>query len=172
MFLREREVLMRKLFSNIILAILVSFITLQVHGQTVEKIKLPDLEKILNNPANKLFVVNFWATWCGPCVKELPHFETVSKDPEYKNVTFLLVSLDFPSQIDKQLIPFLKKNNITLKVSVMMETDYNSWIEKVDQAWQGDIPATLVYNNYKKQRTFHPGELDEPGLRKIINSFL
>jgi thiol-disulfide isomerase/thioredoxin len=163
---------MKQAFNNILLYLFFSLSSFTVLGQNVEKIKLPELEKILNNPEDKLFVVNFWATWCAPCVKELPHFETVSKDYNSKNIRFLLVSLDFPSQIDKQLIPFLKKNSITLSVSVMMESDYNSWIDKVDPAWQGDIPATLIFNNFKKQRIFHTGELDEPGLRKMISSFL
>jgi thiol-disulfide isomerase/thioredoxin len=161
---------MRKLF--IFLFLFFTHISFQVQGQIIEKIKLPELEKILNSPEDRLFVVNFWATWCAPCVKELPHFEAVSREYNEADVRFLLVSLDFPSQIEKQLIPFLKKNKIALSVSVMIEPDYNSWIDKVDPAWQGDIPATLFFNNNKKQRNFHSGELDEPGLRKIITSFL
>jgi len=83
-----------------------------------------------------------------------------------------MVSLDFPSQIEKQLIPFLKKNMITLDVRIMTDIDYNAWIEKVDPSWQGNIPATLFFNNPRKTRYFHPGEIDEPGLKKIINSHL
>jgi thiol-disulfide isomerase/thioredoxin len=152
--------------------LILSSLSFQSHGQKIEQIKIPELVKILNNPDDKLFVVNFWATWCPPCVKELPHFETVSREYDPGNVRFLLVSLDFPSQIDKQLIPFLEKNEITMHVSVMMDVDYNSWIDKVDLSWQGNIPATLIFNNHKKQRYFYPDEIDEPGLRKIINSFL
>lgn len=141
-------------------------------GQKVTHIKVPDLEKILKAPENKLFVVNFWATWCPPCVSELPNFEKVAKEYKAEDVRFILVSLDFPSQIEKQLMPFLKKNRISLDVLVMTDVDYDSWIDKVDRSWEGNIPVTLFFNNSKKKRYFHLGEVDETGLRKIINSQL
>lgn len=128
-----------------------------VIAQKVEYIKVPELEKILKNPENKLFVVNFWATWCPPCVKELPDFANVVKAYDPKQVSFIFVSLDFPGEIKSQLIPFLKKNRIDLHISAMMETDANLWIEKVDPAWQGDIPATLFFNNSKKPASFSQG---------------
>ena len=149
---------------------LLSFFELE--GQKIEYIKIPGLEKILNSDENKLFIVNFWATWCAPCVSEIPNFENVSKSCNPDKVRFILVSLDFPSQVEKQLVPFLKKNGITLNVVVMQDLDYNSWIDKVDPKWQGDIPATLFFNNTRKTRYFHSGELTESDLRKFINSFL
>jgi len=148
------------------------FIAHEASGQKIEYIKVPDLEKILNNQENKLLVVNLWATWCAPCVKELPAFEKVAGEYEESKVRFIMLSLDFPSQIESQLKPFLKKNNITLDVSVMMDTDYNSWIDKVDPQWQGNIPSTLIVNHEKKTRYFHSGEIDEPELRALINKFL
>jgi thiol-disulfide isomerase/thioredoxin len=143
-----------------------------ISGQKLEYFKVPDLEKILNNREDKLYVVNFWATWCGPCVNELPAFEKVSGDYAKANVRFILVSLDFPNQIEKQLIPFLRKNKITMEVAVMMETDSNLWIDKVEPSWQGDIPSTLFIYNTKKIRHFHAEALDEQGLRKLIELYL
>jgi thiol-disulfide isomerase/thioredoxin len=143
-----------------------------VSGQKIEYLKIPELEKILNNNDNKLYVINFWATWCAPCVSELPVFEKVTRDYDKKKVRFIFISLDFPSQIEKQLVPFLKKNKIDLEIAVMMETDANLWIDKVDPSWQGNIPSTLILNNPKKIRYFHPEAIDEQGLRKIINSYL
>ena len=141
-------------------------------GQKIEYLKIPELEKILNNNDNKLYVINFWATWCAPCVKELPAFEKTSRDYDKAKVRFIFISLDFPSQIENQLIPFLKKNKIDAEVAVMMETDANLWIDKVDPSWQGNIPSTLILNNPKKIRYFHPEAIDEQGLRKLINSYL
>jgi thiol-disulfide isomerase/thioredoxin len=143
-----------------------------LRGQKIEYLKIPELEKILHNPENKLFVLNFWATWCAPCVSEFPGFDKVSKEYDNKNVRFIMVSLDFPSQIENQLIPFLKKNKTSLEIDVMTDLDYNAWISKVDSQWQGEIPATLFFNNSKKAKFFHSGELTEPELRKYINSFL
>jgi thiol-disulfide isomerase/thioredoxin len=156
--------------SGLIFGLLLSFPSAE--GQKIEYLKIPGLETILRNPDNKLFVINFWATWCAPCVSEIPEFEKAAKHYDKEKVRFILVSLDFPSQIEKQLIPFLKRNRITLDVAVMTDLDYNAWIDKVDPLWQGEIPATLFFNNSKKTRYFHSGEVSESELKKFINSFL
>ena len=155
---------------RLLLAALISF-TLgltSLQAQNIEKIGIPELEKILASPADELHVVNFWATWCPPCVTELPHFEKLSGEYQGKGVKFILISLDFPSQIDTKLIPFLKKNKIKADVRVMTNLDYNSWIEKVDAGWQGNIPVTLFFNNATKKRYFHPSEVTEQELRDLI----
>ncbi|MCU0378653.1 MAG: TlpA family protein disulfide reductase [Bacteroidales bacterium] len=143
-----------------------------IRAQEVDRIGIPELEKILAASDDRLYVINFWATWCAPCVKELPHFEKISKEYKSDKVKFVLISLDFPSQVDKQLIPFLKKNKITLPVSVMTDLDYNEWIEKVDTSWQGNIPATLIFNKAAGRRLFIPDEVDEADLRKAIEEQL
>lgn len=162
---------MRKYYYSTVILVLFLVTSASLDGQKIEYIKISDLEKILGNSDNKLYVLNFWATWCAPCVSEIPAFEKTAKDYDPQKVKFILVSLDFPSQIEKQLIPFLKKNRVTLDVAVMTDIDYNAWIDKVDAKWQGDIPATLFFNNYRKSRYFHTGELSESELRKNINSF-
>ncbi len=161
-----------RVLSSILLIGLIASISNTSTGQDVKKIGIPELEKILKSPDDKLFVVNFWATWCAPCVKELPLFEKAAGKYDKSKVSFLLISLDFPSQIEKQLIPFLKKNNISLDVTVMTNLDYNSWIDKVDPSWHGNIPATLFFNNQKKKRHFHAGEVDGNELEKLITRYL
>jgi len=163
---------MKNLSFNIIILIILTFTSFPVQSQNIEYIKVPELEKILKNPDNKLFVINFWASWCAPCIKEYPHFEKVSEEYDPAKVEFIMISLDFPSQVEKELLPFLKKNKSSLKVAVMMDVDYNSWIDKVDASWQGEIPATLIFNNMKKMRHFRSGEIDESGLKKMINELL
>jgi thiol-disulfide isomerase/thioredoxin len=162
-----------KSFHIILLVIGLSVLgTVETDGQKLTQIRVPELEKILSADEDRLFVINFWATWCPPCVKELPHFQKVAKEYNKDKVSFLLVSLDFPSQIDSHLRPFLKKNNIALDVALMMDTDPNEWIDKVEPSWQGNIPVTLMLNNSRKIRKFHSGDLDETELRNMINSLL
>jgi thiol-disulfide isomerase/thioredoxin len=155
-----------RLLLTAILSATIGLASLQ--AQKIENIGIPELEKILASPADELHVVNFWATWCPPCVTELPHFEKLSKEYQGKGVRFILISLDFPSQIETKLIPFLEKNKITAEVKVMTNLDYNSWIDKVDSGWQGNIPVTLFFNNAKKTRYFHPSEVTEKELRDLI----
>jgi len=142
-----------------------------LQAQKIEKIGIPGLESILASQEDQLHVVNFWATWCPPCVTELPYFEKMAKEYQGKGVKFILISLDFPSQIDSKLIPFLKKNKITADVRVMTDIDYNSWIDKVDSSWQGNIPVTLFLNNAKKIRYFHSSEMTEKELRDQITRY-
>lgn len=155
-----------KLFLSVVLSLAIGSASLQ--AQKIEKIGVPELEKILASPENVLHVINFWATWCPPCVTELPYFEKLSKEFQGKEVKFILISLDFPSQIESRLLPFLKNNKITADVRVMTDLDYNSWIEKVDGSWQGNIPVTLFFNNARKIKYFHPSELTEKELKDLI----
>jgi thiol-disulfide isomerase/thioredoxin len=152
--------------------LLISTISLvSLHAQEIEKIGISGLEEILAANEDQLHVVNFWATWCPPCVTELPYFEKLSQEFRGKGVKFILISLDFPSQIDSKLIPFLKKNKVTADVRVMTNLDYNSWIDKVDGNWQGNIPVTLFFNNARSIRYFHPSELTEKELRDMITKY-
>ena len=109
------------------------------------------LEPLLYTNSEKTYLVNFWAMWCAPCVKELPFIQEYEKNnPE---VEVLLVSMDFVEDIETKLKPFLKKKGITSKVVLLDDPDANSWIDKIDPNWSGAIPFTIIFNN--KNRTFH-----------------
>jgi thiol-disulfide isomerase/thioredoxin len=121
------------------------------------------LEPYLNIKDDKTYVVNFWATWCAPCIKELPHFEAINKNYNDKNVEVILVSLDFPNQYDKKLKPFIKKHDLQSKILVLDDVDQNTWIPKINENWDGAIPVTIIYNKYKREfydRTFTYEELE------------
>ena len=105
----------------------------------------------LATQSDTVFVVNFWATWCGPCVAELPHFEHLNQQYKDKKVKILLVSLDFKSQINTKLIPFLQEKKLSPEVVVLNEKDPNKWVAKVDTTWTGSIPATLIFDKNKRQ---------------------
>lgn len=104
------------------------------------------LEHLLHFENDTTYVVNFWATWCKPCVAELPYFEQLWDDYGDKKFKVLLISLDFPQQIEKKLIPFIQKHQLKSEVWVLNDSDANSWIDKVSTKWSGSLPATLVYN--------------------------
>ncbi len=114
---------------------------------------------VLKRKEDKItYVVNFWATWCKPCVAELPHFLELEKMYKDKNVKFIFVSLDFMDNLETALIPFLDKQKISSEIIVLDQKDADVWMEKIDKNWSGSIPATLIYNT--KNRKFVEDKFD------------
>ncbi|ALJ06827.1 thioredoxin [Pseudalgibacter alginicilyticus] len=109
------------------------------------------LERLLYTQNKNIHIINFWAMWCAPCVKELPIIQEYEKNNP--NVEVILVSLDFPEDIETKLMPFLNDKGITSKVVLLDDPDANSWIDKVNPNWSGAIPYTIIFNNEK--RSFH-----------------
>jgi thiol-disulfide isomerase/thioredoxin len=140
--------------------------------KTVKSITFKELEQFLNKQGDTAYVVNFWATWCKPCVQEMPFFEEAGKIYKEKNVRILMVSLDFEEDKKKKLLPFIKNRNIENEVVLLKDTDYNSWIGKVDKSWEGNIPVTLIYNPAKNYRVFWPNALHLNELKQLIDKAL
>jgi len=133
----------------------------------VRVVKFDALEHLMTRDSEKIEVINFWATWCKPCIKELPYFQQLQNDmPEKVNVT--LVSLDFADVLENKVIPFVEKRQLTTQVLLLDEIDYNSWIDKVDPSWSGAIPATLIINHQTGQRKFIERELEPGELEQLI----
>lgn len=129
------------------------------------------LEPLINKNDDKVHVVNFWATWCAPCVKELPYFEEINQEYKDKNVEVLLVSLDFPRNYESKLKPFIAKRNLQSEVVAFDDVDQNRWIPAIDKDWSGAIPATIIYNRDKRkfyEQSFTKEEL-ETELKQFLN---
>lgn len=103
-----------------------------------------DFEKDVCKKNDTTYVINFWATWCKPCIQELPLFEALQKANMASKVKIVLVSLDFKHQIESHLKPFLHQNSLQSKVVLLSDKKFNTWIDKVSTAWSGSIPATLL----------------------------
>ena len=129
------------------------------------------LEPLLNLKDNKTHVINFWATWCGPCVKELPYFEAINAKYSEKDVEVILVSLDFPHMYESKLIPYIKDKGLQSRVVALNDDDANSWIPKVSKEWSGALPATIIYKNDKRkffEQSFTYDELENE-LKHFLN---
>ena len=129
----------------------------EVPAQVVQEVDANGIELLCKLSNDTTYVINFWATWCSPCVKEIDYFEKLHKDKIHPKLKVILISLDFVNQKDSRVIPFLTKKGISAEVRIMTDTDYNAWIDRVDPSWTGAIPATLIYN--KDRRVFLEKEL-------------
>ena len=150
--------LLYRIFSLIFLITL----PMSLSAQKREVIKLDQLLTILNNKSDSLLVLNFWATWCKPCVEEMQEFLRLEQELENKKVRFVYLSLDFKNDFETKLVPFVNKRKMMSDVFLLDEPDYDAWINMVEPTWQGSIPATL----------FHEGQLTYLELKKTINTYL
>jgi thiol-disulfide isomerase/thioredoxin len=138
---------------HLIIALLICSFGFQSFSQTLvsanDTPRVIDFETLqrdyLNLETDDVLVINFWATWCVPCIEELPHFEKITAEYADKKVRVVLVSLDSKKHFDTKLIPFLKKNKIKSEVVLMSDKrGPNDWIPLVYEEWSGTIPATII----------------------------
>ncbi|MAU31288.1 MAG: hypothetical protein CMC36_05210 [Flavobacteriaceae bacterium] len=153
--------------------LIILLITLSCTGSKKNSIEVVDFETFFSKidlSSEKTYVVNFWATWCSPCIKELPYFEDVNNEFKEKNIEVILVSLDFPSQIESRLIPYLKKNKIKSRVILLNDSKINTWVPKLSETWDGGIPATLIVN--PKNYNFYAKAFEKEELFSEINKII
>lgn len=147
---------MIKSYLIIVLFIYSGFYT-SAQNENIPNISVDQLLECIEKPSDTIFVVNFWATWCQPCVKEIPELNKIGTQFENKPVKVIMASLDFPNQKESRLIPFIGVNHISHPVILLTPPRGGDWISKINDRWSGAIPATLVI--HKGKRAFHEGEI-------------
>lgn len=153
-----------------ILFLFFAFASAHAQSQNVEVIKWNVLEKMIALENDTTYIFNFWATWCKPCVNELPNFEKITGDFKVEKVKVYLVALDFKKDLNARVIPFVRKHKLQSTVLLLDEKDYDLWIDKVDKSWSGAIPATLIKS--KDKRIFLEKELTYNELKSNIIPFI
>ena len=135
-------------------------------------VKVNELVKLYENKSDTVYIINFWATWCVPCVEEMPAFEKINSEYDSAKVKVILVSLDFMEDYNTKLLPFIKQKNISSEVVLLDETNANYFIPLIDTRWSGALPATLIIRNDKNVKEFFGKKLDYDFLKKEIDSVL
>lgn len=137
---------------SFLITTLFCFLLTSSYAQQREPVDAYSLEQFLQRVLqdnDTLYVVNFWATWCTPCVKELPYFLQLSKAYAGKPVKFILMSLDAHDKL-AQTTAFLEKKKINLEAHLFAAGDPNVWINQLEPSWEGSIPATFLYQKGSK----------------------
>ncbi len=139
--------------------------------QQAEIVKLKQLQDHINRETDNIKIINFWATWCAPCIKEMPLFEKIGA--ERKDVEVTLVSLDLDLNPKPETVyRFVDRKKLQSKVLILDEKDPNVWINQIEKGWSGAIPATIIINGKTGQRKFVEKELHEGDLEKLIAEIL
>jgi thiol-disulfide isomerase/thioredoxin len=158
---------MRKIF----LIAIASFIGTGLVAQEVKSVRITELEKTIKESQGPM-IINFWATYCVPCVEEIPYFQEEVKKHEKDGVKLLLVSLDMKSSYPAKVTDFATKRNFTAPKLWLNETDADYFCPKIDPKWSGSIPASLFINNKTGYRKFIEAEMTQEELQKEIAALL
>ncbi|MFN9150965.1 MAG: TlpA disulfide reductase family protein [Bacteroidota bacterium] len=136
----------------------------------VEEVNLRQLQSRILATSDTTYVVNFWATWCRPCIEELPAFEALSRKYSKEPVVVILVGLDQPQDRLTKVEPFIRRRGYTESCIVLLnEPKPHLWIDKVDSSWSGSIPATLFIRG--NRRLFGEFQFSETQLDSTFQSF-
>ncbi|MCB9034896.1 MAG: TlpA family protein disulfide reductase [Chitinophagales bacterium] len=160
---------------------LISFLTITLVSCKTKTTKVVPIQQIVDfngyqsyveNTKDTLLLVNFWATWCKPCVEELPYFIKASQTYSSKKFKTVFVSLDRAADFETKVIPFTTEKNMQTDLLLLNDVkNMNTWIRAINEHWTGAIPATILYKN-GKQIYFHEGQLKEDELNQLINKYL
>jgi thiol-disulfide isomerase/thioredoxin len=152
---------------NVLILAIILALTVSYRDNSIPKLNFNQFEnQYLHRNSDTLYVINFWATWCKPCVKELPNFEQINEKYKTQKVKVILVSLDFAKEYESTLLPFVQKRNLKSEIILLDDPDSNNWIDKVNTSWSGAIPATLVYS--RNSRDFYEQSFNYEQLDSIV----
>ena len=140
-------------------------------AQDIKKVKIGDLQSYIEKSDHPL-IINFWATYCVPCVHEIPYFQTEAGKYKNDGVELILVSLDLPDLYPKKIYAFAKKENYTSSILWLDESNADYFCPKIDKNWSGGIPSTLFINNKSSYRKFYERQLTEPQLEENIKALV
>lgn len=134
----------------------------------VAPINTEALKGLLTEQRQRPLLVNFWATWCVPCREEFPDLVKIDSEYRPRSLDFVTISLDDFSDISKGVPEFLVAMKATMPAYLLKENDPEPAINAVDPRWQGDLPATFLYNERGEVIFKHFGRIDAAELRAAI----
>lgn len=140
------------------------------YSQSIKVWKIEDLEKRVKNNSDTTYVVNFWTTWCTPCVKELPAFDTINAAYANAPIKVILLSLDFKEDLEKKVQPFVQIKKVQSEVIILDEINGNYFIPKISDAWSGALPATWIINTKKSINRFFEKKINTDFLKNELQT--
>jgi thiol-disulfide isomerase/thioredoxin len=143
-------------------------LTVSAQSKTVKLLSYEQLQKRISDP-DTVYIVNFWATWCGPCVAELPNFDKLQQTYKGRPLKVLLLSMDFKSKL-KAVTAFAKSHKMISEVYLADKPSEQAFIDEIDKKWSGALPGTMIANTKKHIRQFYEKEFTFDELNKLYQT--
>ena len=143
-----------------------------IQAQQIKTVTPEWIDGIHASKSDTLYIINFWATWCKPCVEELTFFEQLADTCTNKKVKIYLVTTDMRKDIATRVTDFIKAKKLTQQVVFINELNADKWINKVSEEWSGAIPATLMIKGDIGYKHFKEGELTFEELQLLVNQVI
>jgi thiol-disulfide isomerase/thioredoxin len=142
-----------------------------VNAQEIKAIKITELARAIRESKTPL-IINFWATFCVPCIQEMPYFQEMTKKYESKNVALMFVSLDLREAYPTKVNAMANKLKLTSPVVWLNETNADYFCPLIDSSWTGGMPSSLFVNNSTGYHKFFEDQLSREKLEKEIQAML
>ena len=143
------------------------FLAATIYSQQIRSVKVTELEKIIKE-SKKPLVIDFWATFCVPCLQEIPYFQEITEKYRSQEVSILLVSLDLKEYYPDSIIATVKKHKISQPVVWLNETNADYFCPKIDTTWTGGMPSSLFVNNATGYHKFFEEPLSKEKLEDEV----
>jgi peroxiredoxin len=134
---------------------------------TLETATADDLKKLRTNPTGKMLLVNFWATWCGPCVDELPAMLETSYWFRPRGFEMVTVSANDPQE-KGAVLKKLQELHAASRNLIFESDDVYAMMAAFDKDWQGGVPFSMVINPDGRVVYQQQGETDIIELRRAV----
>lgn len=131
-----------------------------------------EIQDLISQEHGKVVLLNFWATWCLPCLEEFPDIVEVEKRYRHRGVAVISVSADHPDRIDSELRPFLEKHRPDFDVCLMREKDIERVPSSIDPEWTGKLPATFFFDRRGRPSVKRYSRMSREEIVKILDYLL
>lgn len=137
---------------------------------TLKEVTPDDAMVVLEQSNARLTVVNFWATWCVPCVEEFPAFVKLDRTLDDRGVDVIFISTDFPNE-KKKVVEFLAEHGVT-GTSYLKTGNSTEFVNSFSEEWSGAVPATFIYDEKDTLLDFWEGKVSYEELKQRATSHL
>lgn len=144
----------------------------KLQAQQITKVNSQWLFNMKTDKSDTLYLINFWATWCKPCVEELPIFNQLDSVYKKQKIKIILVSTDMRKDYDKKLPDFITQHQLKQQIVFMDELNADLWINQVNENWSGAIPATWLIKGSIGFEHFKEGETSFEEMQSLINQII